>query len=613
MKLPNQTMGTTTGGEQPPAKSAIFAENAPLYWAKGFSVTPTAKYEKSPKGVDGWNAEVPGLPSEAKRNYWLEKHAAGGIGFILGTDHGEDVDAAVDNDHPGFGPFLKRVLGNPPVGKVGGKGTTWVMRAEKGLKSVKLRARDRRDGPHAAELMINSGMVKIPPSHYDQEKHYRWEGSPILEVPRQDWPLIDKLKYEFISMVCEHVAAWEIVEGGAGIKAHEAMLKLTACGVANLTDDHEWMADCINALFHPDYDGNTASETLGMLESAKEKGLGQTLSDQNEFMSSDASNNPPVAKGYTSDGYFVVHDMNRNILVSLTSTQMMNPYTMYGIVGPGYLAAQFPAEKTVYNTFAAGNTLMDQCRRAGPFDPSDIRGVGVWIDNGKVVKNFGQEPLPPGLSHTYTCFKPLAKLSEAEFNPQALHDWLKNFNWQNPQSATLFLGYLAMAPICGAIAWRPHAFVHGVKNTGKTTLLHASSNLLYPLRISCDGNSTEAGIRQALGPDSRPVVIDEFESDHNRGNLQAVVKLARSASSAENAVLRGTPEGRVIQYNLRATFLFAAINPIGMSSADDSRILQFEILPHQNDEEIFSRIVQGEIAFRNQGPQWCGHTGTAWA
>lgn len=54
-------------------------------------------------------------------------------------------------------------------------------------------------------------------------------------------------------------------------------------------------------------------------------------------------------------------------------------------------------------------------------------------------------------------------------------------------------------------------------------------NLLEKIVVALDGHSTEAGIRQKLGPDSRPVMLDELESDQNLGRMWQVIKLIRSS------------------------------------------------------------------------------------
>ena len=171
----------------------------------------------------------------------------------------------------------------------------------------------------------------------------------------------------------------------------------------------------------------------------------------------------------------------------------------------------------------------------------------------------------------------------------------------------MLLGWLAIAPICGVLTWRPHCFVYGPPRSGKTTLHTIARTLLDPLVISADGQSSEAGIRQTLGPDSLPVMLDEFESDHNATGLRQVLRLARSASSADTPVLKGTPEGKAMTFSLRTAFFFAAVNPRGMSVADQSRIVMFELLMHDNDSAKALAIAMEEGHFRSLGPAWCSY------
>jgi hypothetical protein len=238
---------------------------------------------------------------------------------------------------------------------------------------------------------------------------------------------------------------------------------------------------------------------------------------------------------------------------------------------------RFPAgnAKMGFNALAAGESLIEACRRAGPFDPRRVRGRGVWREGDIIIVNFGG-PIPPTAKHRYICFEPV-----------------------------LLLGWAALAPICGVFDWRPHGFILGDKETGKTTLHSLLKYLLTPLVISTEGGSTEAGIRQTLGPDSLPVIIDEFESDQQ--SIPRILKLMRSASSANNPLLRGTPEGKAMHFSLRTTFLVCAVNRGGLSPADQSRILTIELMKHSKDKEIAQAIEQELAYFRELGSQWCGY------
>lgn len=72
--------------------------------------------------------------------------------------------------------------------------------------------------------------------------------------------------------------------------------------------------------------------------------------------------------------------------------------------------------------------------------------------------------------------------------------------------------------------------------------------------------------------------------------LRNVLRLARSASSADTPVPRGIPEGKVMSFSLRTTFLFSAINLRGMSPADQSPIAMLELQMHASDREVGKHI-----------------------
>src|SRR5205085_1093605 len=182
---------------------------------------------------------------------------------------------------------------------------------------------------------------------------------------------------------------------------------------------------------------------------------------------------------------------------------------------------------------------------------------------------------------------------------------LRIFSWKNVDDAELVLGWLAIAPICGVLHWRPHIWTYGRAKCGKTTLHGLLKAITSPLSLSCDGASSEAGIRQMIGPDSRAVIIDEFESDHHPYHIKSVLKLVRSASSAEDPVLRGTPEGRAIPFALRATFALCSVNPSGMEPADESRIVLLQLRKHDGSNQT-ARFINKEVThFARLGEAWC--------
>lgn len=314
----------------------------------------------------------------------------------------------------------------------------------------------------------------------------------------------------------------------------------------------------------------------------------------------------PVPLGRLRDGNFAVLDQNAHIVRSMSAEKLVSTANLMGLAPPAFWKRQFPVENKngLFNAYGAGATIMEACNQRGAFNPTRTRGRGVWREGSEVVVNLdGNEP--ESADYLYLCFEPLALVQDSEIDPKRVFEWIKRFNWKDPSSATLYFGWMAFAPVCGVVDWRPHVFLHGPWGTGKTTLMTTTTRLLTPLVVSADGASTEAGIRQSLGPDSLPVVIDEFESDHDQRRLQSVIKLARSASSADSPVLRGTPEGKAMQFALRTTFLLAAINPIAGSAADETRLIALELEKHNGDREMAQVIDAGKREFAALGPAWC--------
>lgn len=219
----------------------------------------------------------------------------------------------------------------------------------------------------------------------------------------------------------------------------------------------------------------------------------------------------------------------------------------------------------------------------------------------RVTINFGG-PVP---STKYLCFEPIRLDANADFDTEDLYTKIQMFKWRNVNDSILFLGALAIAPICGALTWRPHIWVHAPAGTGKTTLYTLAKHVCSPLALCCDGGSSEAGIRQTLGPDSLAVLMDEFEGDQHM--LKGVLRLARTASSADDPLLRGSPEGKALGFALRTMFLWFSINPLGMSVADETRTVMLELDRHDGDSTKAQEIESAIITSRNKPGQWCAY------
>jgi len=151
----------------------------------------------------------------------------------------------------------------------------------------------------------------------------------------------------------------------------------------------------------------------------------------------------------------------------------------------------------------------------------------------------------------------------------------ERFHWESVTSGTLLAGWTALAPICGALEWRPHVWLNAVAGSGKSSLMDMYVGpLLSDMGFFVLGNTTEAGIRQKLKSDALPVVFDEAESNEKRDSdrMQGVLSLARAASSEGRGVtVKGSVSSEAMMFNVRSMFMLSSINMALKQGADRSR------------------------------------------
>ncbi|MCY1532804.1 hypothetical protein D9M68_680930 [compost metagenome] len=163
-----------------------------------------------------------------------------------------------------------------------------------------------------------------------------------------------------------------------------------------------------------------------------------------------------------------------------------------------------------------------------------------------------------------------------------LVDTAELYSWERQGAGILLAGWAFLAPICGALDWRPHIWISGEAGTGKSSL--QKQYLLNVIdrewALYTMGDSTEAGIRQSLGMDARPVLVDEAETgSDSKSRMQGVLTLIRQSSSEGGAQTRkGTVNGRAIAYHVRSMFCMAAVAPNLTRATDTDRLTRLEMV-----------------------------------
>jgi len=305
----------------------------------------------------------------------------------------------------------------------------------------------------------------------------------------------------------------------------------------------------------------------------------------------------PDELGPAANGHFRILGYNRNTYYILQHGKSQIAEISKGDMGEvglielaplNWWEHNFPGEgRAKIDTKAAAEFIIRTAEKRGIFDTEKVRGRGAWLDEGRVVYHHGSHLSVAGERFAVTRIESdfvyeMAKSMQLPADTmltneegQRLIDVMKMFRWSIDGSALLFAGWIALAPVCGAIPWRPHIWMTGGAGSGKSSLAKFGHSLLKGTDVFAQGNSSEAGIRQRLRADARPVIMDESESNEegDAKRVQSILGLIRQASTESDAeTLKGTTDGSGMTYHIRSMFCLASIQVALKHKADIDRL-----------------------------------------
>lgn len=251
------------------------------------------------------------------------------------------------------------------------------------------------------------------------------------------------------------------------------------------------------------------------------------------------------------------------------------------------------------------SAMNDMIRRAAEkeiYSSNIVRGSGAWIESGKLVINTGKNLIIEGKKldlfqkdtkyiyekKHHINYSTAGALNTSEASN--LLEIIKRLDFRYREFSYYLAGWLLLAPFGGALDWRPHLWLTGKHGTGKSYIL---DKIVFPLGgdfgVKLLGASTTAGVRQALGNSSKPVYVDEAESDtlKQKEKIEDLLTMARQASSgAEGSagILHGTQDGEGFNWIVRSMFLFASIGAAMVHNADKSRLTLISLNSYRKED-----------------------------
>lgn len=278
--------------------------------------------------------------------------------------------------------------------------------------------------------------------------------------------------------------------------------------------------------------------------------------------------------------------------------------SFYRLAPHEYWVKHFPlSKKDDFDASMAASVLMKECQKEGIFTINRIRGRGAWMDkNGPVIHygntvTIGKKDYLPFLAPGKFIYElaealgfeesvPLSDNEGAEFT-----DLIQELRWQTPDQFMWFSGWLVCALIGGALPWRPHIWLTGAAQSGKTTLTGIIKRILQNNCLYIQSVSTEAGIRQTLKADCLAVIMDEAEREdaNSHSRIQSILTLARQASSDNDSrIVKGSPTGKALDFQIRSPFCLSSINSSLVQTADRGRFTTIELSSNKLQGDVYA-------------------------
>ena len=307
----------------------------------------------------------------------------------------------------------------------------------------------------------------------------------------------------------------------------------------------------------------------------------------------------PRCLGWSEDCLYVWHRRMKRIIEIKTSEKAI-AQELGHLAHISVWGRIFPSSRGGIDERRAVTYIREMCEKAGIFDPADsvrVKGAGPHRDGSRIIINTGDGLIIGGEKKDYGDYAGRSimcassrrfRVPDAKWSPDEADDFINHLSsFQLPSmplsgsglATAAAAGWAAMAPWAALLEWRPHLWISGAAGSGKTTLMKVIRDCIGSGHIYTEGTASEAYLRQRIGSDTLPVLIDEFDERPDRrgaAEQDKVIQTIRSCSSGTE-IGRGTARHSPVIFAANSAFCLASVQTRLKSEADQSRFVRIEI------------------------------------
>ena len=297
----------------------------------------------------------------------------------------------------------------------------------------------------------------------------------------------------------------------------------------------------------------------------------------------------------------VLFKLRTNILMFVSRAALTSPQTLISLAPDMHwwqaIMQNDQPQLSRAQAMIAGSGLLRIADDIGQIDLTSIKDRGVCQNiAGETVWNLGDgllvdgspKPMSYADGHIYQA-APAIALGDTARPPMSLDerariaDILLRYRWASPDDGKRMLGWIVTSVIGGLLDWRPHVWMLGQKDIGKSWIVKEVLMRIHASMAVRTSDATPAAIARRMGGASMPLYVDEAEP--GRWWVPEVITLCRIASGADGERLRADAStGGINSQEPRFSACMSSTKMPAMEDADNSRFTLVRFSPQGVDE-----------------------------